>query len=654
MTDYLRRNKLSESPRIPLEGSIDLTYRCNNNCRHCWSRESAEPQSCLMELCKEEIKAIVEDARKMGCRRWSISGGEPMLRPDFAEIFDYITRRSASYSINTNGTMITPEIARLMRRNGRKMIALYGPNAKIHDYITRNPGSFQATMEGISMLKVAGAEFIVQLIPMRDNYDHFKDMKNLARRLSPKWRVGAPWLYLSASGNLERNIEIKRQRLDAGEAIRLDHPDVFYEKRNISGVNHSQSPPDDRLFSLCIAQKRYFHIDPYGMMSFCCFIKVPEFRYDLRKGSFKDAWEEFIPSLAHKVRGGKEYMENCQSCQLQENCRWCPVYGYLEHRRFSAPVEYLCEMAKEATKFKDDWELKHCRYFECAGITIRVESDEEASKWPLQPTINLFQIERPRDVMISIKHSSDVPDLKGKDLGAVIYEKGCWIIRRKGNSLIYLRNTGDDSKNAQRIAVFNQDHTSIHLYSQWPKSNGALDLSQIHYDQIFLSQSALAHILARLGGFFIHSSGVVIEGKGILFVGHSGIGKSTIRSMMLSKSDVKPLCDDRNVLRKCDNGTWVYGTWANKDFSDVSAASAPLGAIMFLEQAHENKIIPIYERLNVVKKILACIIRPLESVEWWNQSLKIVNDMAKEVPCYSLRFNLKGDISDIVRATCRY
>jgi len=166
MTDYLSITKTDRMPRLPLSGSIDLTYRCNNNCRHCWLRIPPGAPEKQDELSFDEICHIVEEARSMGCRHWSISGGEPMLRPDFAEIFDYITSRSASYSINTNGTMITPEIAQLMKRKGSKMVALYGATEAVHDHITRNPGSFQATMRGFELLKEAGAGFTVQLIPM--------------------------------------------------------------------------------------------------------------------------------------------------------------------------------------------------------------------------------------------------------------------------------------------------------------------------------------------------------------------------------------------------------------------------------------------------------------------------------------------------------
>ena len=88
MAKYVKIKRVDRIPRIPLEGSIDFTYRCNNNCRHCWINIPADSPERNSELSFDEIRSIVDDARKMGCRRWSISGGEPMLREDFSDIFD--------------------------------------------------------------------------------------------------------------------------------------------------------------------------------------------------------------------------------------------------------------------------------------------------------------------------------------------------------------------------------------------------------------------------------------------------------------------------------------------------------------------------------------------------------------------------------------
>jgi hypothetical protein len=81
----------------------------------------------------------------MGCRKWAISGGEPMLRSDFSEIFDYITPKSLSYSLNTNGTLINPHIARLMKRKGSKMVAVFNHD---HNHVTIYNGQIQKERYG--------------------------------------------------------------------------------------------------------------------------------------------------------------------------------------------------------------------------------------------------------------------------------------------------------------------------------------------------------------------------------------------------------------------------------------------------------------------------------------------------------------------------
>ena len=675
--EHLKFKKSSTIPRLPLEGSIDLTYRCNNNCRHCWLRIAPDAEEKELELSLDEIKALVDEARSMGCRRWAISGGEPMLRQDFAEIFDYITSKSMSYSINTNGTLITPEIAQLMKRKGSKMVVLYGATADVHDHITRNPGSFEAAMQGFNYLKEAGAGFIVQLIPMRDNYFQWNQMQTLAQSLSPHWRCGAPWLYLSASGDEAKNREIKRQRLSPKEAVELDKPDLSYEEWQHSviaseakqsptsavgiasaqktrlamteaGHSYSHLEGDARLFASCIATRRDFHIDPCGYMTFCGFIKAPDLLYNLRKGSFKECWEEFIPSLSDKVRGEKEYLENCASCELRKDCRWCPVYGYLEHRRFSAPAEYLCAVARENRKFKDEWLKKHRRYYKCGGITIQVDSDLPITEGTFHPKFKLFEVDGPGEDTISIRHHFALPDLNGHDLGKEVYRKPPWAIYKKADSWIYTGispTLGNES--IHRVAVFNHDHSRVRIYNDNTREK-SFRKGDLHSLTLFSTdQILLARVLADREGCYFHSSGVVMDGRGLLFVGHSDAGKSTISTMLQGKAEI--LCDDRMIVRKNENGFRIHGTWSHGDVPDVSAASAPLKSIMFLEKATENRLIHVSNRKEINKRLLACLIKPFETVNWWNKTLILVERMAREVPCYVLKFDKSGGVVDLIK-----
>jgi len=645
--EYLAELKIKNLSRLPLEGSIDLTYRCNNNCRHCWLSIPPESQEKKDELSFEEIKGIVNEARAMGCRMWSISGGEPMLRPDFPEVFDYLTRNFVSYSLNTNGTLITPEIAKLMKRKGSKMVALYGATAKVHDHITRNPGSFEATMRGFRYLKEAGAGFTVQLIPMKDNYHHFKKMIKLAESLSKHYRVGAAWLYLSAYADKERNTEIKRQRLPPKEVVELDKPDLSYEEwiKKENGGCH-QATNCEYLFFSCVNNRRDFHIDPYGRMTFCCFIKDPSLRYDLRKGSFQDCWDNFIPSLAARIKVTEEYKNNCGSCDLRKDCRICPVYSYLEHRDFNKKVEYLCAVARENSKFKENWQKNHRRYFKIADITVQVESDLPIKDNTFHPKFKLFEVAGPGEDTISIRHHFSLPDLDGKDFGKEVYRKAPWAIYKNNSSWIYLGiSPTQGDKSLYRVATFNSDHTRSRIYNDREETfikGGLNSLTLFASDQVLL-----ARVLADRQGCYLHSCGVNFEGNGLLFVGHSEAGKSTMATMLKGKAEI--LCDDRMIVRRQADDFKIYGTWSHGDVPDVSANSAALKAIMFLEKSDENRVIPIEDKKEITKRLLSCLIKPFVTVDWWEKTLSLVEKISGQVPCYVLKFDKSGRAADLLK-----
>jgi radical SAM protein with 4Fe4S-binding SPASM domain len=640
MMTYIQHKKVHLFPRLALEGRIDLTYRCNNDCRHCWLRIPASDKEKENELSFDEIKGIVDEARKMGCRKWSISGGEPMIRPDFCDIFDYLTSQSSSYTLNTNGALITPKIAKLMARKGVKMVALYGATAQVHDHITRNPGSFEATMRGFRYLKEAGAGFLVQLIPMKDNYHQYRDMVRLAQSLSKHCRIGAAWLYLSACGDSERNEEIIRQRLSPEEVVRLNQPDLSFEEQASEVDNSCYGPVDSKhLFFSCINSRRDFHIDPYGQMSFCCYLKDPSLRYDLRTGSFQDGWENFIPSMARKVKIGQEHKKNCGSCELRRDCHTCPVYAYLEHGDFNKRVEYLCAVAKANRNFKDNWKKDHRRYFKIADITLQVESDLPIKDDTFHPNFKLFQTDGPGKDTISIRHHFSLPDIERQELGEERYRHPPWAIFKKNGSWVYLGiSSVSRDKNLHRVAVFNSDHSRAKVYNDKEETfrkGGLHSLTLFPSDQILL-----ARVLADRQGCYLHSCGVSFKGKGLLFAGHSGAGKSTMARMLKGKAEI--LCDDRIIVRKHSEGFRIYGTWHHGDVPDVSAGSAPLTAIMFLKKARMNRLTRIKDKQEVTRKLLSCMIKPFVTADWWDKTLAVIEEITVSVPCYVLEFDKSG------------
>lgn len=646
-------------PRLPLKATVDLTYRCNNSCRHCWLWLPAGAPEQDDELGTDEWRDVIDQARALGTHDWGISGGEPMLRPDFAEIFDYATSRAVRYSLNTNGTLITPEIARLLRRKGSKMVAVYGATAEVYDRVTRHPGGFEALVQGLSYLKEAGAGFMVQLIPMRENWHQWDEMVEFAWRWSRHYRDGAPWLYKTACGDAARNAEIERQRLDPADVAALD-PVVEDNRKAAHGAAGCERG-DDRLYADCIARRRDFHVDPYGRMGFCGFVKDDALWCDLRAegggiapGAVRTVWEESIPAMADTVRGGREYREGCGSCELRESCRWCDVYGYLEHRRHGAKVDYLCDVARASRDYKERWVREHRRYYEIAGITLQVESDLPIGGETFQGKFADFRVDGPGADTVTLRHHFGLPENDGADGAVEVYRKAPWAIYRSGASWIYHGiSPHEEDPSLHRVAVFSADHTRGTFYNNasaeetWRKG-GIHALTMFPSDQILL-----ARLVADRDGCFLHSGGLTIDGNGLLFVGHSEAGKSTTMGLVRDAlgERVEILCDDRNIVRWWPRGYggghpgfYVHGTWSHGDVPDVSATGAPLRGIFFLEQSAVNEIVPLTDAKAVWSLLLGTLIKPMVTADWWRKEMDVLERIVGEVPCYTMRFDRSGAI----------
>ena len=67
-----------------------------------------------------------------------------------------------------------------------------------------------------------------------------------------------------------------------------------------------------------------------------------------------------------------------------------------------------------------------------------------------------------------------------------------------------------------------------------------------------------------------------------------------------------------------------------------------------LEKATENHLVPLDDRKEIVKKLLACLVRPLVTADWWEKMLTLVEKIAREVPCYILRFDKSGNVVDLL------
>jgi len=155
-------------------------------------------------------------------------------------------------------------------------------------------------------------------------------------------------------------------------------------------------------------------------------------------------------------------------------------------------------------------------------------------------------------------------------------------------------------------------------------------------------QVILARFLSHRQVCYLHSSAVVVDGVGLLFVGHSRAGKSTTVKLLKGQSEI--LCDDRNIVRRWPDGFRVHGTWSHGEVPVVSSASAPLSAILLLAKSPENRLVRLTDRKQILAALLGCVIKPVVDAGWWNKILDLLAALAKEIPCYEMRFDKSGAI----------
>ena len=292
------------------------------------------------------------------------------------------------------------------------------------------------------------------------------------------------------------------------------------------------------------------------------------------------------------------------------------------------------------------------RYFELARISLEIRSELPITDHTFDDKFLHFETEKPLQENIVLHHrfngSSDISRLYHLNAENRIHFKVPWAIYYTENRLIYQWIDHDPPHvNYYRSAITDKEHTHMDIYNDAAMEKkfmegGLTTLTMFPTDQILMGR-----LLAYRQGCIIHSLGIDLDGQGVLFVGHSDAGKSTMAGIMRQGADI--LCDDRNIIRKDKNKYTLSGTWSHGDIPDVSGRTIPLKAIFFLNQAPSNVIKPIRDDMHSFKSLLACLIRPLGTKDWWDKSLTLLSQISRDVPCYSLCFNKSDHIYSLVK-----
>ncbi|MFA5114475.1 MAG: radical SAM protein [Candidatus Omnitrophota bacterium] len=344
--------KEAKRERRPLSFSLEFTTRCNNNCRHCYNGLAADDKSAIeKELPLEKIKNIVDEAVSLGVLWCLITGGEPLLRRDFLEVYLYLKRKGLLVSVFTNANLITKRHVNIFKRYPPRDIevTVYGVTKETYEKITRVSGSFNAFMNGVKLLLDNGIKVRFKAMALRSNLHEFSQIARFCRKYTKDYFRFDPFLHLRFDMDSSRNAQIKSERLLPEEVLSLERSDHkrFKVMKRVSdkarrgqylrtGCNH--------LFR-CGAGNNNFYVSYDGDFRLCSSLCHPDCVYSLRTGNLSYAWLNFTPRVKDMRSNRDEFLDRCRGCRLIKFCFWCPARAYLETGELDAPVDYYCEIA---------------------------------------------------------------------------------------------------------------------------------------------------------------------------------------------------------------------------------------------------------------------------------------------------------------------
>lgn len=316
-----------------LSATFELTYRCSERCIHCYVDDDCA-KAPAPELTLAEYREILLQLKDMGCIKLLLTGGEVCLRQDLIDIARYAVELGFLVDVYTNGISMTEaqfEALCDMKPNSVSF-SLYSGDPKVHDAITRVPGSFEKTLKRAMMFKCAGVDTFFKTVVIRQNLDTLDGLFRLGKRL-----------------NIEVNPATSIADTHSGQSaqrFRLDTPEL--RSRALAILEQYRYVPDpgkrDMDASVCFAGLNCMSIDPYGGVHPCLAFTTPV--GSVQKTPLRQIWQEseFLKTLrAFRFR---DLSPECGECQYRDSCAVCLGAAYEESGGKLCPGCDSCNWAR--------------------------------------------------------------------------------------------------------------------------------------------------------------------------------------------------------------------------------------------------------------------------------------------------------------------
>jgi radical SAM protein with 4Fe4S-binding SPASM domain len=354
----------------------NLTDRCNLSCEHCYSR-SDPGRDTLGELSTSEASSLIDDLSGIGVPLIIFSGGEPLLRPDIFTLADHAMKQGIKVALSTNGTLITPDIARWIMESGIEYvgISLDGATAATHDRFRNSPGAFERSIAAFAHCQEAGVRCGVRVTLTRENKDELGDLIDLAGKIGAS-RFCVYWLVPSGRGREVYNrlqltgsevtkalglLYRKAKEMDpvSMEFLTVDAPQDCIHLLESMERDGSPDLADarDLLKSLgggCSAGNRVANIDPCGNVYPCQFARTPDFLVgNIRERHFSILWADSSNPVLALFRNKKaQFGGKCGDCGYRDLCGGgCRIRGHAVSGDFMAEDPFCFVHERNVKKY---------------------------------------------------------------------------------------------------------------------------------------------------------------------------------------------------------------------------------------------------------------------------------------------------------------
>ncbi len=283
----IRADKLFHLPeRFPVACQWEITCRCNLRCVMCYTDCFNRPEFVRQELTTTEILRIMDELAEAGTLELCLTGGEPMARTDFFDVYEHAVRNGFLVTVFTNGTLLTETGADRFASipPHRIEISLHGATRETFEQITQGRGSHDRCLNAVKLLLDRNIPLALKTTAMTLNQHEVLAIKRYVASLgSVRYKLG----------------EDMRPELDGGYgpfhyALSTQDLAVLNRQDDELWAESCKQQAQDPL--PCRSGMQRFHIDAYGRLQLCSGNRTRG--YDLRTGSFREGFFEVLPTFA--------------------------------------------------------------------------------------------------------------------------------------------------------------------------------------------------------------------------------------------------------------------------------------------------------------------------------------------------------------------